>query len=510
MSTKAKKITQRVISAFMAALLCSMLWMDGHVKAAIIAQENPGLSTAVGAVAAAASPASEPAAPSQPDTGSDIQEQVDKAYAALDSLKATTDDSDRMTYYRNNGIDLVKEVLSTVITNEVNGAIGDFCLVAGNKLYTSGGSLLARAGALSTSAGNMQQEINALAARVGQAGSKGTQRRLANLMEKQAGKAGDAVSMTRWGQVYKIGGKIISGVSIGLDAYGIYSDYQGLHDLKNEHASLRAVEGGLYVADMGLAAASIICAGAILAGATVAAPVTAAIAIGGLVVGIASAIVSSDGFANLMNNTDNATLQYFDNLVSNIFQNIKTALGIGCYKPNIYIYGADGQTVRVIMQTPGLIVKSIPEYDRISGWQVQAQNDGLLTDAAGDSYDFLFYESMTERTLFDREDGFYISAQNRTAQWEEILSAYGFSGQEISDFIEFWDAKLEKEDYIMYPQYTETVDEAMPVEIIPAPEHLIRMWFGFELYDGQQYQEAEILPFDRTGYTVVEWGGMIF
>lgn len=268
MSTKAKKITQRVISAFMAALLCSMLWMDGHVKAAIIAQENPGLSTAVGAVAAAASPASEPAATSQPDTGSDIQEQVDKAYAALDSLKATTDDSDRMTYYRNNGIDLVKEVLSTVITNEVNGAIGDFCLVAGNKLYTSGGSLLARAGALSTSAGNMQQEINALAARVGQAGSKGTQRRLANLMEKQAGKADDALSMTRWGQVYKIGGKIISGVSIGLDAYGIYSDYQGLHDLKNEHASLRAVEGGLYVADMGLAAASIICAGAILAGAT--------------------------------------------------------------------------------------------------------------------------------------------------------------------------------------------------------------------------------------------------
>lgn len=264
------------------------------------------------------------------------------------------------------------------------------------------------------------------------------------------------------------------------------------------------------MADMGLAAASIICAGAILAGATVAAPVTAAIAIGGLVVGIASAIVSSDGFANLMNNTDNATLQYFDNLVSNIFQNIKTALGIGCYKPNIYIYWADGQTVRVIMQTPGLIVKSIPEYDRISGWQVQAQNDGLLTDAAGDSYDFLFYESMTERTLFDREEGFYISAQNRTAQWEEILSAYGFSGQEISDFIEFWDAKLEKEDYIMYPQYTETVDEAMPVEIIPAPEHLIRMWFGFELYDGQQYQEAEILPFDRTGYTVVEWGGMIF
>lgn len=510
MSTKARKITQRVISAFMAALLCSMLWMDGHVKAAIIAQENPGLSTAVGAMAAAVPAATEPEKASQPDARSDIQEQVDKTYAALDSLKATTDDSDRMTYYRNNGLDLFKELLSTVVTNQVNGGIGDFCLVAGNKLYTNGGSLITRAGALSTSAGNMQQEINALAARVGKAGSKGTQRRLTNLIEKQAGKADDALSMARWGEACKVGGKIISGVSIGLDAYGIYSDYQGLHDLKNEHASLRAVESGLYVADMGLAAASIICAGAVLAGATIAAPVTAGIAIAGLAVGMASAVVSSDGFANLMNNMDNATLQYFDNLVSNIFQNIKTALGIGCYKPNIYIYGADGQTVRVIMRTPGLIVKSIPEYDMASGWQVQARNDGLLTDAAGDSYDFLFYESMTERTLFSKEEGFYLSAQNRAAQWKDILSAYGFSEQEISDFIEFWDAKLEKKDYIMYPQYTETVDEAMPVEIIPAPEHLIRMWFGFELYGGQQYQEAEILPFDRTGYTVVEWGGMIF
>lgn len=90
------------------------------------------------------------------------------------------------------------------------------------------------------------------------------------------------------------------------------------------------------------------------------------------------------------------------------------------------------------------------------------------------------------------------------------MSAYGFSEQEIGDFIVFWDEKLEKEDYIMYPQETAIVDRAMPVEITPEPENITRMWFVFVLYDGQEYEEPEVEPFARTGYTVVEWGGMMF
>lgn len=505
MSTKVKRLLKRTLSLFLSVLLLSMVWMDGHVKAAIISQEISGCYL----TAASALPSS-----GEPEAADDGQIQgavslADKAYGALDALKSTTD-AESSNYYIGNGADVGISVGESVITGNIQGAIGDWCLSMGNKIYTNGAGMLADAGKLTQKAGNMQQEINALTAKLGTAGSAGTQKRLDKLLSSQSGKLSDAAGLTNRGNLYKVGGKILSGVSIGLDAYNIYGDFQSLGDLQNEHASLRAVEGSLYVADMGLSAASIICAGVVIAGGTVAAPVTAALAVGGAIVGVASAIIGSEGFANLMNNTDNATLRYFDNLVSDLFRNIKTALGIGCYKPNIYIYGADGQTVRVIMQTPGLIVKSIPEYEPESGWVVTAENDGLLTTAAGERYDFLFYESMTERTLFETEEGFYVAAESRTEQWEKILSAYGFTGQEIDDFVAFWDAKLEKEDYIMYPQYTEAVDAAMPVEILPAPEHITRMWFVFEAYDGQSYRQPAIVPFDRSGYAVVEWGGMIF
>ncbi len=520
MSTKVKKLLKRTLSLFLSALLVSMIWMDGHVKAAVISQEISGCYlTAASALPSsgeteAADDGQEQEAASPADNGQakGTASLADKAYSALDALKTTTD-AESSNYYIGNGADAVRNIIESEITGNIQDAIGDWCLSAGNKIYTNGAGMLADAGKLTQKAHNMQQEIDALTAKLGTAGSKGSQKRLDRMLAAQGGKLSDASDLTAKGNLYKVGGKLLSAVSIGLDAYNIYGDAQSLGELQNEHASLRAVEGGLYIADMGLSAASILCAGAVLFGvtsATALAPVTAALGVIGTVVGIASSIIGSEGFANLMNNTDNATLRYFDNLVSDLFQNIKTALGIGCYKPNIYIYGADGQTVRVIMQTPGLIVKSIPEYETESGWEVTAESDGRLKTADGETYDFLFYESMTERTLFETEEGFLVTAQERTEQWSDILSAYGFTEQEIRDFVEFWDAKLEKEDYVMYPQYTESVDAAMPVEILPAPEHMTRMWFVFEAYDGQAYETPEITPFDRSGYTVVEWGGMIF
>lgn len=504
MSTRVKRLLKRVLSMCMAALLVSMIWMDGYVKAAIISQEISGCYIAA---ALPIDMQSETAEGEQEQSG--MASVANKAYGALDALKATTD-AESSNYYIGNGLDTAWSIFSSELTRHIQNATGDWCLDMGNKLHANGVRMLADAGKLTQKAGNMQQEIDALTAKLGTAGSKGSQRRLDKLLASQGEKMSAVTDLTGKGNLYKVGGKILSGVSIGLDAYNIYGDVQSLGDLQNEHASLRAVEGGLYIADMGLSAASIICAGIVIAGGTVAVPLTTALAVGGTIVGIASAIIGSEGFANLMNNTDNATLRYFDNLVSDLFQNIRTALGIGCYKPNIYIYGADGQTVRVIMQTPGLIVKSIPEYEPENGWVVTAGNDGLLTTAAGERYDFLFYESMTERTLFETEEGFYVAAESRTEQWEKILSAYGFTGQEIDDFVAFWDEKLEKKDYIMYPQGTQTVDEAMPVEILPVPEHMTRMWFVFEAYDGQSYRQPEIVPFDRSGYAVVEWGGMIF
>ena len=60
----------------------------------------------------------------------------------------------------------------------------------------------------------------------------------------------------------------------------------------------------------------------------------------------------------------------------------------------------------------------------------------------------------------------------------------------------------------MYPQMTEVIDERMPVDIKPAPDSIIRIWFAFDENDAPN-SEPKITKFERDGFSVVEWGGFI-
>lgn len=498
-----RRVGKRLVAFMMALWLFLTVSVDGQAKAVLAVRDCIRYGATLAATDVSSGDMTQSATADEGEDGD--------TYAGLDSLEDVEAVDKDFTYYAGNGIDIVWNVGKSSTDKFIQGKIADFCLTTGNKINSSGVGMLNNSAKLSTSVANMQTEIDALRAKVGTPGSKGVQKRLDKLLAKQEGKAGAASSMASKGDFYKVSGKIMAGASIGFDAYSIYKDVESLGSLKHEHSSMRAIEGSLYVADIGFSVASIGVAGVILAGGTVAAPVLAVVTVGGLIVGVASAIFGSDGFANLMNNADNDFLRGFDNMVSSLFQNIKTALGIGCYKPNIYIYGADGELVEVIFGEPGLLVTSDPYYSAEDGWRVIAENDGTLRDGNGREYGYLFYESATEKTMFETEEGFYIEGARRAEILEEILRDYGFNEREISDFVEFWNQKLEAGvDYLMYPQYTEAVDAAMPIEISPAPDNVCRIWFVFEEYRQQDYEPADVIPFVRTGYSVVEWGGMIF
>lgn len=436
------------------------------------------------------------------DTSSDHRE-----YGFLDGLKTfeATEDGELDNWH-----DIGWSAATYVGKYKITNTIGDAFFVAGNKINSSGKKMIATANKLTTKANNIQVEINALNAKLGQPGSKGTKKRMDTLESKQLSKISRASQLNKKGNVYKIGGKVLSAGSIFFDVCSIADDYEGLGNLKNEHVSIRAIEGGLYVTDMAFSGATIIAATVVLAGGTVSAPVTLVFAVGGIIVGAASAIVGSEGFANLMNDVDNEFLRAFDNMVSSIYCNIKTALGIGCYKPNIYIYGADGRLIRVIFGEPGLVVTSDPYYNPAVGWSVIAEDDGTLINEDG-SYDYLFYESAMEKSMFYTTEAFHIRSEERADAFSDILKSYGFSEEEVEDFVEFWDEKLEPDkEYLMYPQYTATVDKAMPVNIIPKPDRVYRIWFVFEEYNGQEYDMATPVEMERDGYFVVEWGGMVY
>ena len=82
--------------------------------------------------------------------------------------------------------------------------------------------------------------------------------------------------------------------------------------------------------------------------------------------------------------------------------------------------------------------------------------------------------------------------------------------QEIADFVEFWTEKLPQgTDYLMYPQNTAIVNRAMPIQILPKPDSMERMWFVFVTDDGRSVKEPKTEAIKRNAYAVVEWGGII-
>ena len=186
--------------------------------------------------------------------------------------------------------------------------------------------------------------------------------------------------------------------------------------------------------------------------------------------------------------------------------------GTNVLKPNIYIYSQEEREVTVSFDQPELLTVTIPEYQ--GDWKVTADAEGRLTDASGETYDFLFYESVSEAFYFETEEGWRIPAEEREERLEQILTGLGFQGREITDFTEFWTEKLDPDtDYLMYPQGTERVDLAMPVTITEEPECLERIWFVFTEDDGRSVEEPAGYELTRGGegcrYYVLEWGGLV-
>ena len=194
------------------------------------------------------------------------------------------------------------------------------------------------------------------------------------------------------------------------------------------------------------------------------------------------------------------------------YMQIRMGRRVNCYKPNIYLYGEAGTAMELVFSAPMLLTRTIPDYS--GSWTVELTGDGSVTVDGEGEYPYLFYESITIPGIFQTQEGFFVEASNRGSRFEEILSAYGLNRQEIDDFVEFWNGFLEEGiDYVMYPQTTETVDGAMPLEIYGAePDHYFRLWFCF--IQAQESMplpaEPQIAPASHEGTALVEWGGMVF
>ncbi len=175
------------------------------------------------------------------------------------------------------------------------------------------------------------------------------------------------------------------------------------------------------------------------------------------------------------------------------------------YKPVIYLYPEAETEVTVNLILNGELTCTYPAYD--NGWTVTASPDGTLTDANGQTYNYLYWEGET-LTQYDLSKGFCVKGEDTAAFLEEALAKLGLNRREANEFIVFWLPLMQENPYNVISFQTDIYTESAKLEITPAPDTLIRVFMAWQATD--EYVEIapqELSAPEREGFTVIEWGG---
>ena len=176
-----------------------------------------------------------------------------------------------------------------------------------------------------------------------------------------------------------------------------------------------------------------------------------------------------------------------------------------CYKPVIYLYPEHETEVSVQLQLDGKLTCTYPAYN--SGWTVTAAPDGTLTDAKGQTYNYLYWEGETN-AQWDMGKGFCVKGEDTAAFLEEALKKLGLNRKEANEFIVYWLPLMEQNPYNIISFQTDIYTDAAQLQISPAPDTLIRVFMAWRAVDTfTELEKQELTTPERTGFTVIEWGG---
>ena len=84
----------------------------------------------------------------------------------------------------------------------------------------------------------------------------------------------------------------------------------------------------------------------------------------------------------------------------------------------------------------------------------------------------------------------------------------GLIPKEYNEFIVYWLPLMENNKYNLISFQGENYDENARLEIEPKPDSILRVFMAYKpLKEYKEVEEQEIIPFERKGFTVIEWGG---
>lgn len=179
----------------------------------------------------------------------------------------------------------------------------------------------------------------------------------------------------------------------------------------------------------------------------------------------------------------------------------------GCAKPVVYLYPQ--MTMSVNVRVGANVTVSDPQYTT-SGWQnVVARPDGQLA-YGGTTYDLLFWEGTGYGEYPGITSGTVVKRADAAATIRRQLAQQGLNAKETADFMAFWEGKIPNKPYIRLTWLnTADMNALAPLSISPKPDTVIRVFLDMEGFDRPILLPAQVLTsVQRSGFTVVEWGGL--
>lgn len=186
-------------------------------------------------------------------------------------------------------------------------------------------------------------------------------------------------------------------------------------------------------------------------------------------------------------------------------------------KPAIYLYPEKETQINVTVLPVGPMILTIPPYPQ-EGWNVTAYPNGNilnslfpLLDLNVQSFDYLYYEAQIPDKKIEKPiQGYSVQGTQMKSFLSLLLPKLGLNEKESRQFTEYWTKTLPASPYyfvgIINPS---NLDSLAPLYINPLPKTTIRVSLYFQALDATiNVQEPTIKSVQRTGFTVVEWGGI--
>ena len=174
-------------------------------------------------------------------------------------------------------------------------------------------------------------------------------------------------------------------------------------------------------------------------------------------------------------------------------------------KPVIYLYPEGETEVSVKLDYEGELTCTYPAYE--DGWRVTAAPDGTLRDAAGQTYNYLYWEGISSAP-YDFSKGFCVKGEDTADFLEKALAELGLTRREANEFIVFWLPMMEQNPYNLIAFQSEAYTRRAELEVEPAPDTTIRVFMAWQgLEEAVEIEAQNLSAPERQGFTLVEWGG---